>query len=255
MLAPVSLKLDCDKLVPRLWDRFLSVFEKDAKTQSLKAWIEERTSIAVNQATFVQCMGMHRPVRLSEIYQPTRLKGTQSETFRSPSEGRAWSSFQHDELSLTDFLGKKSSAIVTAGPGWGKTTLLNHLFLRNLAQDSYADSAPFLFTLRDADAIDHLEHLIVNLEALRKKADKNILLLVDGYDEVSAESRRKVSQLLNKFAARKWGYYYLTCREHYPIFDLKAPYYRVADFSEEDQANFARTFFKRTSHKPTPSNL
>jgi hypothetical protein len=102
-----------------------------------------------------------------------------------------------------------------------------------------------LFTLRHRDAVKNLEKFVSKVRAIKAKgAEKRILLLVDGYDEISTTQRKRVSELLIQFSIRGVGEWYLTCRDHYEIYDLNAPRLKIAEFEIEDQIRFVETFLR-----------
>jgi hypothetical protein len=133
-MLPLSINLDInlDTLLSKVWDKFLSVFGKDADTVERKNWVEQLTREAFLQARDVQCVGMHTPVLLSEIYQPTRLLRGHHETITALMTGRAWDAPRLDVVSMERFVRQRTSSIITAGPGWGKTTLLHAVFIHFL---------------------------------------------------------------------------------------------------------------------------
>lgn len=69
-------------------------------------------------------------------------------------------------------------------------------------------------------------------------------LLIDGYDEVSFDDRKAVSEALREFTSLQAGNFYLTCRSFYEIIDLQAPYYYIDDFNREDTIGYLRSFAK-----------
>jgi hypothetical protein len=140
------------------------------------------------------------------------------------------------------FLAAPTDAMIVAGPGWGKTTFLHYLLIRNFKSDKYI---PILITLRRSSAVDDLSKLVDMLDSLEKlHHGLKILLLVDGYDEVPTLSRKLVSEKLLRFQAKEMGRFYLTCREFYEILDLKIPTVRIAPFDNEDQERFVESFAK-----------
>src|ERR1700675_1329528 len=124
----LNLNVNLDATVAKAWDAFRSIFGKDADTSEKKRWIETLTREAFVRARDVQCVGMHTPVLLSEIYQHTRLLRAQSETVTGTSNGREWDAPRPQIVSIERFLVKRTNSIVTAGPGWGKTTFLHAVF-------------------------------------------------------------------------------------------------------------------------------
>jgi hypothetical protein len=234
-LVNVDLKLG-EGLLSKAWDKFLGILGKDADSTELKLWLEKHTRESYLQSKTVQCIGMHTPVSLSTLYQPTRLVRGHTETVASLYGDRR----DAPNISLDRFLLRKENAIITAGPGWGKTTLLRAVFIHFLGSD---EVFPVLFFLRHEDSISQLRTFVNELNKVKKRnADKRILLLVDAYDEISTEQRKVVSDLLLKFTIADVGEYYLTCRDYYEIFELTASRLRIAEFTEDDQLRFVRAF-------------
>jgi hypothetical protein len=77
------------------------------------------------------------------------------------------------------------------------------------------------------------------------------LLLVDGYDEISTDQQKLVSEALLKYQAAHIGKFYLTCREYYSVSQLSAPEVRLDEFTRDDQINFVNVFLKLAC----PTNL
>jgi hypothetical protein len=69
-----------------------------------------------------------------------------------------------------------------------------------------------------------------------------VLLLVDGYDEVSLANRKLVSESLQRFSAAKRGRFILTCRDYYRVIDLTAAEVRIDGFEKQDQYRFVTAF-------------
>jgi len=204
----------------------LHYFGKDSLTKVKQERLSRVLRIAAQEAAAVQCVGMHSPIRISDIYQPTRLVlGDQP----------------------TDFMGlleARQDAIIFGRPGQGKTTLTHWAFttLSDRAQKSYK---PILFILRKPDAVEDLG-MFVELVSSGKDGQSDgrdrLVLLVDGYDEVSSKERKAVSQYLSEFTSLGVGNFYLTCRDYYDVFDLKAPNYQIKGFDEADAINYIKSF-------------
>jgi len=102
---------------------------------------------------------------------------------------------------------------------------------------------PVLITLRRPNAVDDLEKYVEACARIQKKQHRACtLLLVDGYDEVSNDQRRRVSEALLQYQARRAGKFYLTCREYYQVSQLNAPEVRLERFTRDDQVRFVRVF-------------
>src|SRR5207248_4168958 len=132
-------------------------------------------------------IGMRNPLPISEIYQPTRLAVTPVYRRSEFEGGRQWELPRTEYVLVNRFLADEENAIITAGPGWGKTTFLHAVFIHLLGS---ARTLPILFTLRQSEAITDLEWFVSRSEKVKNHArDRRILLLVDGYDEISTSAR------------------------------------------------------------------
>jgi len=129
---------------------------------------------------------------------------------------------------------------VYAGPGWGKTTFLHHVFRRYASSPSVL---PVLITLRRPSAIEDLERFVETASKIQKKEHKSrILLLVDGYDELSVSDRRRVSEALLRYRALGLGNFLLSCREYYQVYQLAVREVRIDGFTRDDKYRFVRAF-------------
>src|ERR1051326_3387191 len=241
--ALVNVNVEVDKVLAAVWDKCLSIIGQDKASTEFKKWLEERTRNAFQVAKYVQCVGMQKPLPISEIYQPTRLRVIPNQQKRAfHAETRDWVLPAPEYVLVDKFLGDQEDSVITAGPGWGKTTFLHAVFVKMLCSEKVL---PILFTLRQQEALPDLERFVSSLDGVQKQnQSRRFLLLVDGYDEVPPEARKRVSSLLIKFRARDVGLFYLTCRTHYDIYDLAARHVSIAEFSREDQIRFADGFFR-----------
>ncbi len=204
------------------------MFVKDPETRYCNDHIYSRAKTAIEQARYVQCIGMSQPVPIEKIYQPLYLR------FRVEGEPK--------EADVITIVKEGQSGIIFAGPGAGKSTLLNRLCVELLRLRSFA---PFLFILRTPNAVVDLQDFVRRLAlgqrpAGTKRAD--LVLLVDGYDEVSEDERKVVSSLLSQFLALDEGTMVMTCRKYYDIYDLKTQHYYLTEFGTEDSRRFIRAF-------------
>ncbi|SRR6266700_768301 len=129
-MGDISISLG-DSL-PWLSETSKGMIGKDAATIELNEWFSDLQKTVVIEASNVQCMGMRHPLPLSEIYQPTRLIVPGTATDKISSEfafqdkaGAALvaSEVIRDKIITVDaFRNLRESAIIFAGPGWGKTT-------------------------------------------------------------------------------------------------------------------------------------
>jgi hypothetical protein len=219
-----DVSFDLGSALPYLEHRILSLFGKDAASIEWQNRLKNILRLSAAQASHVQCVGMHTPIPISEIYQPTRLT-------LSASKDRA-------ERDADDLLAAGQDAIILAGPGWGKTTLLHHLYCSLVKSSEFT---PILFTLRwsgvSQDLIDFVDKLARSLSS-----NKKVILLVDGYDELSEEDRQNVSRALLLFHSLDRGMFLLTCRSFYQVYELKAQRYDLCPFRRSDAVRFVRAF-------------
>lgn len=228
-----DIKVDVVPAVTYSIDRVLALFGKDYASREAADWLKQLMEVGVTRSATVQGIGMVRPIPISDIYQKTHLYRPKTKVTESTK-------------SIFDLIDSEESAVIVAGPGSGKSTLLHWAF-QELIKDNGV--VPVLFTLRVKEAISDLSRFVKDLRNAKVANKKNtkIILLVDGYDEVTASKRRLASELLIKFQGMQRGVFFLTCRTHYAIIDLNAPHYYIERFTAEDAANFSRAFFNAHS--------
>lgn len=263
-MADSSVTLfDLGSALPWAEEKIRGLFGKDQLTLQRKAFRKQLHDTAAEMTRSVQCIGMQKPVPFEKIYQPTRLRvrsgldisraaafHEQNRIAQSIAVARSQSLAT---VSVEDCLVSPENAIVFAGPGWGKTTFLHHIFRRvTSGSNLYA----VLITLRRPTAIDDLEQFTeLCLDGLLAKNRARILLLVDGYDEVSINDRKKVSDALLKFSSAKIGRYILTCREHYSVLGLNASHVHVDCFDKADKYRFVTAFLKAFESRLDPIKM
>lgn len=260
VMGDSGLSINLGDSLPYLEQRFLEMIGKDAASKEATAWLSSLQTTAIVQARHVYCVGMHSPLPFESIYQPTRLRvrgadeASNSESFyhhdeaiRSMLEGRR---LLERSVSIDDFLASSDNAIIYSGPGWGKTTFLHHIF-RFYTQSKTV--LPILITLRRPSAVDDLERFAD--AKIENKTKGRILLLVDGYDELSVHDRRRVSEALLKYQALQVGNFLLSCREYYQVFQLAAREVRIDGFTLEDKYRFVRAFLAAYGSKLDPKEV
>jgi hypothetical protein len=246
----LSVEVSAEAL-QHLEQRFLKLFGKDEESGKLAEWFTGLQKTALTQTAAIQCLGMRDPVPFPNIYQPTRLivgpdpkELVGKEAFsqadkvsRSILRGRA---FNEKTITVDDLLRRDQDALIFSGPGWGKTTLMHYIFRATVHRE---DLLPVLFTLRRRTAVEDLEKYVSVCSKIQKKEHRACtLLLVDGYDEISSEQQRRVSEALLQYQGQRVGKFYLTCREYYEVAQLNAPEVRIDVFSREDQIRFVNVF-------------
>jgi hypothetical protein len=171
-----DISFDLGSALPYLEQRILGLFGRDSGSIEWNNRVKNLIRLSAEQASHVQCVGMHTPIPIGQIYQPTRL---------TRSGG-----LKEQEIEAAELLAASDDAIIFAGPGWGKTTLLHHWYCSLVNQDS----TPILFTLRWETAVDDLDEFVSRLSQA-KSSDKKLVLLVDGYDEITEKERLTVSRI------------------------------------------------------------
>lgn len=257
-----GITISLGEALPYLEQRFFKLFGQDAENRELKEWFQGLQKTALAQTASVQCLGMRDPVPFPDIYQPTRLivspdpdAATSEESFhfenrlsRSISRGRA---FNEQHISVEAFLRRDQDALIRSGPGWGKTTLMHYIYRSALRDDALL---PVLITLRRPTAVMDLERYVNACSKIQKSAHRACtLLLVDGYDEISTEDQRRVSEAVLSFQGQRAGKFYLTCRDYYEVSCVNASEVRIDAFSREDQIRFVGVFLTAYGcpHDPT----
>jgi hypothetical protein len=226
-----GISIELGSFAVYLEERTRRFFGKDTETLDWQSRLNRRIKISLEQAASIQCVGMEHPIGIEKIYQPIGLEG--KEGYRSGSRSRT------DILTLIEL---ERDGIIFAGPGRGKTTVLNWLLLHLVQLKKHT---PILFQLRTERAVEELGELVTRLaDGLRTGVPRGdgIILLVDGYDEIDERQRASVSATLTHFRSLKLGNFYLTCRSFYDVYDLKTDNYRLAAFTEEDSRNFIVAF-------------
>jgi hypothetical protein len=145
------------------------------------------------------------------------------------------------------------NAIVFSGPGWGKTTFLHYIFRSLVNQREFY---VILVTLRRPSAVEHLEE-VVNLATegtLRNKTSK-IVLLIDGYDEITLGDRRRVSEALLNFSAARVGRFILTCRDHYQVSGISCSHVFIEGFDIFDKYRFVKAFLRAFRSRLDPVKM
>jgi hypothetical protein len=224
MYGDVSIDVGAEALY-YLEDRIRALFGKDEATQTWNATLHQRLRSSLEQAKWVQCIGMAEPIPIESIYQPLKLS--------TPHSGAT---------DVFELIRDGKSAVVLAGPGRGKSTLLNWLFVQLLRNDNVS---VFLFILRSQHAVPDLSEFVHRLQASDGKSTsgkKKLILLVDGYDEIDVDNRKSVSAALNAFKTKNVGSFILTCRTFYDVYDLSAAHYSLSAFSDDDAIRFIRAF-------------
>jgi predicted NACHT family NTPase len=144
--------------------------------------------------------------------------------------------------------------MVLGKPGSGKSTFLRHLAVACCKGKFLADYIPILIELRfikDDSQFNLLNviHQEFGLGARRQTEQilnrGNVLILLDGLDEVPSQSRRDVQDHIYEFSQQYYkNRFILTCRTQTTEYTLPTfDYVEVADFNSEQVEIFARNCF------------
>ncbi len=236
-----DVSIDIGSAVPYAVDSVLSLFGKDSISVAAKERLEKRIRISIEQGSQVQCVGMDKPIPLANIYQSTKLRSRHHSHFE-------------ESIDFSEILDSGKNAIIFGGPGSGKTILM-HWTLMNLINEDKV--VPILFTLRSQNAFEDLTTFIKDLNSNRivKNKKDRIILLIDGYDEISVKIQKQVSELLREFSSLNRGNFYLTSRLYYTIIDLTAPCYYLKPFDQFNARDFIKVFFSAYGINQNPDDI
>jgi hypothetical protein len=249
MGANVKFSIDPAVLL-YLEDRIKGVFGHDAETKDWNDRLGRRMLLAAEQARFVKCVGMDRPNPIDEIYQPIGLRTAPSERYKRALQTDVWKllDFRDDK---TNEIGR--DGIIFAGPGRGKSTLLNWLFMQLRTRP---ECAPFLFLLRTDSAVSELTEFVRRIASRQQKLGQRPILLVDGYDEIDEAGRKTTSSALMEFKAMSVGTFFLTCRTFYDVYELNnVSSFWLDAFNREDARKFVAAFAKSYEVSIDPDDL
>ena len=268
-MAGGDISIDFGGALPYVVDRVSSFFGKDAETENWRTRLKNHISETTHAARFVQCVGMHKPLPVGQIYHPPRInqpdgknvhpitiadllntstlppRGEDGELLITPKP-KDWKEEEHARLEAL----RRGAMVAFAGPGRGKSMLLKTIYLQALQGQKWA---PLLFPVRSAEAIEILFELVDRIGntktlALKSAKHKPLLLLVDGYDEISEDAKTKLGSALSRFQATLVGRLILTCRTFVPVRDILAFNYYLEDFAREDAEGFINDFSAAYGH-------
>ena len=233
-----DVSIDLGSALPYLEDRFLRLIRRGSDDRAARELFQKLTRHAQQVAMTVQIIGMDRPVAVADIYQAANLTDTRG--------GK--------HLPAEYLIKNLQDAIVLGPPGAGKTVLLHHVFAKASASK---DLVPILLSLRRSGATKDLTSLVKHLVRGEEpqKRQQRLLLLVDGYDEVSVQNRQTVASALSDFQSCKLGSVVVTCRMHYSTDAIRAPHFHIAPFTPNQSAAFVEAFAKAYGVEITAADL
>lgn len=243
----LNIKIDKD-LVAWIVDNVLGLVNYDSASRQLKARLEDHLRATVTEASKVHVVGMADPIPILDIYQPTRLRRTDLMTSHD----------RYEEFDFLHLLKLEKDIIIFAGPGYGKTTLMQWAFVV-LSQDVALRKKlrPILFTLRRRSDPTLLAEFVERLKnSARGDFRGRIILLVDGYDEIrDSDESAKVRDALRQFSSLGRGNFYLTARTLYHVGDLRASSYEIVEFKRRDSVAYIRSFAKASRRRINAEGL
>ena len=155
--------------------------------------------------------------------------------------------------------------MILGKPGSGKSTFLKHIAVVCCKGKFLAGYIPILIELRRVKDPSNF-NLLKAIEREFKLKSQNqieeileqgrILILLDGLDEVSSESRREVQDHISYFSQEYYkNRFILTCRTQATEYHLpKFEYIEVADFNEKQVECFANNWFSTTNGSAEETN-
>jgi hypothetical protein len=164
-----DVSIDLGSLLPYVEQRLRGLFGRDASSLEWNQKLKDLARVSTEQASYVQSVGMHTRIPIQKIYQPTGLT-------RQAVEAK-----KKEVVDIHTLLRNEEDAIIFAGPGRGKTTLLHHLYISLTTNQGIFDKSPVpvLYTLRWPDAPGDLVEFVDRLSKTSHSRHK-IILLVDG---------------------------------------------------------------------------
>lgn len=223
-----DINIDIGGALLPLIDRIASFFGQDEYSKGMRLRLAQRLQRSLEDSKSILIASMDREVPLEQIYQPLRLSpgGTNSTKFITT-----------DQL----INGLEASAILLAGPGGGKSVTLRHACSHLGGSKT---RVPLLFLLKEPVARKELNEILDALKARRSAVigKTELILLLDGYDEITYEERVALSITLRELNSIKDVRFILTCRLYYDIVDLPVRRYYLQPFTDYDSLSFLKAF-------------
>jgi hypothetical protein len=152
----------------------------------------------------------------------------------------------------------QGKVIILGEPGSGKTTLLRHLIARSCAGELFTNKIPAFIKL--ADLSNQLGSIQQYLETIYKAVfpsfetaieEGDMVLFMDGLDEVSKDRQQFLQREINRLAA-KHNQIFITCRTAaFPrgLFTSDYRTYECVGFSPVQQSKFLKAWFIESPEK------
>jgi len=155
-------------------------------------------------------------------------------------------------------VGQHRKLMVLGKPGAGKSTFLKYLAMQCIEGNFQANRIPVFITLKDfaeikenPDLFTYISQLVElpTSDALRKILQQGqMLMLLDGLDEVREEDTKRVLRQILKFSDQfHLNQFVMTCRIAAKEYTFERfTEVEVADFDEEQISLFAQNWFRRS---------
>lgn len=243
-------------------------FEMSAFVQEVRLYghasIQQRCGI-------MRVLNMSQPLKLNDIYTNVNvlkkisgrrrlevadlLKTSVSDKFERPQLGR----IATERMNGLEAVKKYDKLIVLGKPGSGKTTFLKHVALQCSSGELQANRVPIFITLKDFAETQHQPSLLEYItEQLSKEAGANtlvaeqllsqgqMLILLDGLDEVRETDSHRVMKSVRNFAAQfHSNHFVIACRiaaQEYTFEQFTQV--KIADFDSEQIATLVTLWFQ-----------
>jgi predicted NACHT family NTPase len=242
-------------------------FFVDALVQAVRQQV--RTSI-IARCGMMRVLDISQPLKLNDIYTNVNilekisgrrrldiadlLKVSVSDEFERLGLGPI---AQERVLGL-EAVNQYSKLMLLGKPGSGKTTFLKYVAIQCSSGDFQANRVPVFITLKDFAETENatclLEYITGQFStygvsepkvAERLLSQGNVLILLDGLDEVKEIDKERVLHSVRDFGAKFHGnHFVITCRIATREYTLEQfTEVEVADFDEEQIATFATKWF------------
>jgi hypothetical protein len=233
-----SVDINLGDTLPFFWEHFMQLIGRDPGTRATIDELRNMIRIAETESSRIQMVGMAEPLTFDQVYEPVSVI------------------YAKQEYPAANIIKYKVNSLITGSPGQGKSTFL-HWMYREIARTK--ESVPFLFTLRRPRAVSQLEFVVSELEkndaAIKKLKVNHFWLLLDGYDEIPDEDRRRVSEQLLRYDATRLGHYILTCRNHYYVYDERTNRMKLGDFDRKCASRYISNFASAFNVSLNPERL
>ncbi|MEH1949853.1 MAG: NACHT domain-containing NTPase [Nostoc sp.] len=237
-----------------------------AVREKIKPLIQERCGT-------MRVLDMTQPIGLNDIYTSVnileKLTGQQRLGINQLFQECTNEDFDRFRLSIIaekrvpglEAVEKYSKLMILGKPGAGKTTFLKYLAIQCLGGEFQADYVPIFITLKDfaetANKPGLLQYIIEDARNPISSIENVInydkaLVLLDGLDEVREEDSDRILKEIREFSDRfSNNHFVITCRIAAKEYTFeKFTEVEVADFDDEQIANFAKKWFTDKAVQP-----